>query len=179
MRAILLNGPPRSGKDTIGEMLVKHLPVPSIDLMKFADPIRWFLRETFGVDIERDGKDQPHPKLHGKTPRQAAIQYSEGFCKPLFGVGYFGEVAKRMLRRDVTVFTDSGFRHEAEVLPVPCLQVLIYRNGHNFVGDSRSYWHSDRIGHIEFANDAKNLQELEDKVRADLVPEIMQWMQTS
>lgn len=176
MHVVLLNGPPRSGKDTIGGML----DIPS---RKFAFPILMFLEDAFGICIDDCEKDAPHENLFGRTPREVAIAFSEKFCKPLFGMDYFGRSAlqhcKNMqeLRCQLAVFTDSGFSQEAAVLAehFPCLQVRLFREGRTFLGDSRSYWEHPKIGHIDFYNNFPDLASLQEAVRTDLAPEIRKW----
>lgn len=182
MRAILLNGPPGVGKDTIGGMVLAR--IPSASTHKFAKPIVDFMWYSLGIDMLLVDKDAVHPKLNGRTPRQVAIQYSEGFCKPLWGVDYFGHEAVRELRRRgsrIAVFTDSGFA--AEAIPVATalgkgkvLQVILTRPGHHFHADSRSWWNHPDVGHLEFDNNCKDLRDLSDKVNSDLIPEIQQWL---
>ena len=92
MKILLLCGPPRCGKDTIGGMLQTLLPGLPM-LMKFAQPIIEFMLRNYGINMALVEKDVPHPRLHGRTPRQVAIAYSERFCKPLFGIDYFGREA--------------------------------------------------------------------------------------
>lgn len=181
MKIILLNGPPRSGKDTIGEMLKSHLPLCA--LRKFAQPIVDFMAREFDIDMETCEKDKPHAALYGRTPREVAIAYSERLCKPLFSVRHFGYEALASISDEwsFVVFTDSGFSNEAEVLveKYPCLQVLLYRPGYNFQGDSRSYWAHPKIGHIEFHNTFNNLTELRDAVGSDLAPAVLEWAKSS
>lgn len=176
MPVILLNGPPRSGKDTIGKMLKSDLPRPV--LRKFADEIRWFMESCFNVYMDTVEKDEPHPALFGRTPREVAIAYSEKFCKPLFGVDYFGKESLHGLHSgEWYVFTDSGFSHEAAVIAErhPCLQVRLYREGKTFQGDSRSWWEHPKIGHIDFHNNFPDLASLAEAVKTDLAPEILRW----
>lgn len=173
MKVLLLNGPPRSGKDYIGN----HLPWAAV---KFADPIVNFMLKVFSVDMAQVSKDEPHPALCGRTPREAAIAYSERFCKPLFGIQYFGYEALKKLewlekvRQDVSVFTDSGFVHEAEPVAAryKTLQVVISRPGTSFNGDSRSHWESPNIGRILFDNDVHGIS----KIQTVLLPEIRKWL---
>ena len=185
MRVILLNGPPRAGKDSIGRAL-HNVMIPAARVSKFAKPIVDYMWRNYGIDTEAVNKDAPHDRLHGRTPREVMIAYSERFCKPLFGQDFFGMQAVLEVERTVEyrqgflVFTDSGFVHEA--VPVlrrvgkgNVLQVRVSRPGCSFHNDSRSYWHHDDIGSIEFDNDCENLTKLTDKVRADLIPEIRKW----
>lgn len=186
-KAVLLNGPPRCGKDTIGEMLYGLLcqqgQIP-IRLCKFAWPIIDYMWEAHRVDMLTANKDLVHPKLHGRTPREVAIAYSEKFCKPLFGQGFFGKQAAEALsgvgKGGIAFFTDSGFASEAEVLVDALgqgnvLQVRIARPGCDFRIDSRSYWSSPRIGHIDFENAGHSLVDLRKSVEETLLPQILEW----
>ena len=69
--------------------------------------------------------------------------------KPTFGPQIFGVLAcqrlKTVAEHETIVITDSGFRAEAEPIvqmfgPKNCYKIEIYREGCDFVGDSRSYW---------------------------------------
>ena len=184
MKVLLLNGPPRSGKDEIGRKLWNRLP-PGTVRLKFAEPIIQFMFTTYGIRMAEVNKDEPHPNLPGgRTPRQVAIAYSEKFCKPLFGQEYFGEVAleaidgMERIRQKLCIFADSGFPHEARPVAAkyPTLQIRISRPGTSFIHDSRSYWDLPNVGVIPFENDAPTLTALADKVYADLVPEIKKWL---
>lgn len=187
MKVLLLNGPPRSGKDTIGRTLWDL--IPRLVNMKFAEPIVQFMFQAYSIRMEQTEKDLPHAALNGRTPREVAIAYSERFCKPLYGQDYFGHCAVRSIEQmekiamQVCCFTDSGFTHEAG--PVVArfgggnvLQIRVSRPGRNFQGDSRSYWElrSPTISSIEFENDGPDLTSLHTKVRSDLLPEIQKWM---
>ena len=185
MRAILLNGPPYSGKDTIGGMVWRKLR--GTHLLKFAQPIVNFMLREFSIDMSTVDKDAPHPALRGRPPRSVAIAESEGLCKPLFGSLHFGQVAVERLREleelgtEVVIFTDSGFVQEAVPVLQHCgkgrvLQVALHRTGCNFQGDSRSIWEHPDIGRVDFHNAPPTLAELKVSVEQHLVPEIEGWL---
>lgn len=184
MKVLLLNGPPRSGKDEIGRKLWNRMPAGTVR-MKFAEPIIQFMFTAYGIRMEQVNKDEPHPAIpNGRTPREVAIAYSEKFCKPLFGQEYFGDKAveaiqnMERIQQKLCIFTDSGFPHEARPVSAlyPCLQIRLSRPGTSFIHDSRNYWDLPNVGVISFDNDAPNLTALGDKVYADLVPEILKWL---
>ena len=184
MKALLLNGPPRSGKDTIGGILSKA--IPGGVLRKFATPIVVFMKNEFGIDMAAVEKDEPHQNLLGQTPRQVAIQYSEGFCKPLWGNCFFGHAAFHMLRDveagGVPIFTDSGFINEAEALlehGMKLLQIRLQRPGCSYDGDSRSTWDHPSIEHLTFFNDPVGVDNLIKKIHRDLMPRIVKWLTQS
>lgn len=189
MKAILLNGPPYCGKDTIGSFLSQVLP--GSFALKFAQPIIDYMTRTFGVScVDGQPKDEPCPRLYGRTRRQVAIAYSEDFCKPLFGEDYFGREAlraavdlNRRLQAEVFVFTDSGFKVEADVLiqalgPSNVLHVRVTRPGCDFSKDSRGYWNGGpEVSSMVFDNRG-TFGELFNEVRTGLVPTLQRWLTT-
>lgn len=157
---ILLNGPPKCGKDTIGNLL--NLMLPSVELIKFAEPLRVFIKTTLGItDAELEARKDEHVPLFDRTIRQAMISYSEDFCKEQFGNRYFGKLAVQRIQRstaDVVVVTDSGFVAEAlEVCdafgPSNVTLVHLHRSGTSFEGDSRSHIVIPYVTHRVVTND--------------------------
>lgn len=159
MKIVLLNGPPRSGKDALGRRIsdvsVREMGTSRVILAKFANVLKLAVHRAFdlqGVGPEEfdSCKDQPSAAFHGATPRAAYIQFSEQFAKPLFGKRYFGERLGAMLAPHdssdiVAVVTDSGFVEEAQALvdrfgAENVTLVRLSRPGATFEGDSRSYW---------------------------------------
>lgn len=149
--AVFIQGPPRSGKDTLGEMLnvALNLQGHHARVEKFAQPILDWSESFFGVSCRHEGlKDTKMPEMENRTPRETAIAFSERCMKPLFGNDIFGKVLARKISLhtpDVALITDSGFREEAK--PVfdsvgldMCLAIQVRRPGRTFEGDSRSYW---------------------------------------
>lgn len=161
-RAILFNGPPGCGKDTI----VNHLSqvLPAVEARKFATHVKEATHAIFGLfdtlgrpvahDAFEDCKNEPRDEFNGMSPRQAYIWFSEEVMKPKFGKGVFGQIEARKLNceaPDLYAFSDSGFAEEArEVVkvlgPDRVFLVNIFRDGHTFEGDSRGYIHAEDIG---------------------------------
>lgn len=180
MKIVLLNGPPSSGKDTIGDLLFQEM---AWNRMKFARPIVDYMQSTFGVSCA-DGEDKNSPcdALGGLSRREVAILYSERWIKPNFGIYWFGHQAAKRLSQlpdpaPVAVFTDSGFLEEACVMPglgepSRILQVRIHRPGFTFADDSRSYWSHPLIPFIDFHNSTSSIESLAEKVHSALVPRI-------
>ena len=184
MRVLLLNGPPRSGKDTIGGILARE--IPGGRLCKLAYPIVAFLEREFDIKMAEVEKDEPHPLLLGRTPRDVAIRYSEGFCKPLWGQSFFGKAAVLALKKadpdEVPIFTDSGFLAEVmEILDAGfrCCQIVLHRPGTNFQNDSRGIWEHPQIPQFQFFNDCIGVDNLIKKVRRDLLPRVLEWLEWS
>lgn len=149
-KIILLNGPKESGKDTLGHGL--QTVIPEVHIFKFAEPIRKHICEILQIpehDLDR-WKSLYHDRL-GMTVREAMIDYSENYMKPMFGDEIFGEILLDKLERTAEnakcVITDSGFLGEAKFLyrsrlfedPKQIILVRITREGHDFAGDSRGY----------------------------------------
>jgi hypothetical protein len=139
MKVLFLNGPPRCGKDTVGEML--SLFSSTVRVVKFAHLLKVATHALFAALQDRlpftcaerpdpdaygkilasgyyeSSKDRPHADFMGQTPREAYIAVSEMLCKPFLGPHIFGHLlAARMQRQDrpdtVWVVTDCGFAEE-------------------------------------------------------------------
>lgn len=152
-KIIFLNGPPRSGKDSLGLHLA--LTFPWVRLYKLISPAEDFVRAVWRLpreeyySIREARKDEKLEMFSDRSLRDVFIRFSEQFMKPAFGPTVFGDLAVRRLQPvadyDVIVITDSGFAIEA--MPIArtfgvenCLKVEIERMGCSFTGDSRSYW---------------------------------------
>ena len=147
---LLLNGPPRCGKDSLALFLQEH---QGFTAMKFAEPLRKVVPALFSLDPEdwermiEEHKSTPFSCLQGMTPREAQIWVSEDVVKPKFGNNFFGiSMLRRIdrLRPDRIAISDSGFLEEAKVLVgyYGCSKMTlahIYRPDCTFEGDSRSY----------------------------------------
>jgi len=159
MRVLLLNGAPGSGKDTIASM-IKTKFHDRVYLEKFARPLKDAVPVAYGVNKqdwnkEYDApstKNNPHPRLYGKSAREAQIALSETYFKPLHGQDIFGRMLldriKRLLESDLlyeyVVVSDSGFKPEAEVLVDQLGKNnvdlwRVQRAGYGFKNDSRSH----------------------------------------
>ena len=126
MIVILVNGPPGSGKDTIGE-LVQQQFCSFVHMEKFAMPIKHAVRMTYNIPMSRwremdtlENKGLKHSELHGKTPREVQIRFSEDWLKQLHDSAILGKLLVDRLKyikdREAVVVTDSGFLPEAEII---------------------------------------------------------------
>lgn len=172
MKILLLNGAPRSGKDTIAQML-KNNASSSVHLEKFALPLKLSVPLIYGVpraawenelDTARN-KDLACSQFFGKTPRNVQIALSEDFLKPLHGKMVFGELLERRIKNvahrsdlECIVVSDSGFYDEAkhiiDVFGANNVQLWrVHRAGCNFKKDSR--------GHICLLDDGVDCYDVE------------------
>jgi hypothetical protein len=89
-KIVLLNGPPGSGKDTLGNHAADYIPYANT--YKFAEAVKLGTHALYGMPgLPRDWfettKEIPQACFDGLTPRQAYIHYSEKVVKPIFGSG--------------------------------------------------------------------------------------------
>ena len=166
MKIVLLNGPPRSGKDTAALALRSYL---GATIYKFADPLKSALHALFGLHNSDPScfesvKAQHLPELFGWTPREAYIALSEKGVKPVFGPSHFGNVLTCRLVFDRTsklvAVPDSGFVIEA--LPLldqfganNILLLQLTRSDCSFEGDSRGYIQLPNVQTHQLHNDKK------------------------
>ncbi len=163
-KIILVNGPPRSGKDTVGDIIAKiagGTPVKFAASLKRATHAFFHaLRDDFSDDTlyvatrasindayYEQTKETSMPLFGGLTPREAYIGASETFLKPTFDNDVFGNIlADQIERSDKKLFvvTDSGFQSEAEVMirrfGLDNVKLIrLTRAPYTFEGDSRGY----------------------------------------
>lgn len=172
-RILLLNGAPRSGKDTIATML-KNRSSSTIHIEKFATPLKLTVPLIYNVSREKWEKELDTPRnkdlacneFFGKTPREVQISLSEDFLKPLHGKTIFGELLVRRINNlikkndlDSIIVSDSGFYHEAkEVVDFFGADTVelwrVHRDGCNFSKDSRGYinLHEDGVTIYDIQN---------------------------
>lgn len=156
---VVLNGPPCSGKNYITDQLIKHLAISDItseELMfktgLYKETAKQYFMPYYGfVDLatNRTTKDLPNERLGGISPREALINVSENYIKPLLGKDYFAkELLENIKDKDVYIISDGGFKEEIQTLiDSPkisrLLLVQLMAPGCFFEGDSRSYIHND------------------------------------
>lgn len=170
-RVILLNGPPKSGKDLSARILnnmlegkgdSSSLPYRPVT-MKFADPLKYAAHQLLNIPYScehyekihgTEWKDQPQIEFFGKTPRSEYIALSETYLKPRHGSDIFGRIAARRIQLHkgigTFIFSDSGFSEEA--VPVisyvgidQVLLIELSRSGCDFTNDSRGYIGNDLL----------------------------------
>lgn len=171
---VLLNGPPKVGKNFIGEGLLDHLGISTthlalMDSAKYATLAAYGLMER-GIDIETmEGiKDQPSEWLNGLTWRQALSDVAETF-KILYGRDFW---AKQMIgkiqtlelelakanrsskngsgdRKTIIFITDPSFPEDIATferyLPGRILLMRVHRGDRNF-GKSSGYEQAYGVG---------------------------------
>jgi hypothetical protein len=161
-KLILLNGPPRSGKNTLASILQAGLTQPA-EIIGISHHLKRMVHAIYlgagGWDLDPDAfdavKDVPQAILDGKSWRQMYIHYSENVIKPLHGKEWFGKQFMQAARKHPLVLVpDSGFPQEAEyaireIGPENVLLLRLYRDGYTFAGDSRNYISLKQHGVVE------------------------------
>lgn len=160
-KVVIFNGPPNSGKDYIGEALLKRCEMDA-GIFMYKERLYQILAAIYGYDVndltlhckKRSVKDIPTNYFEGLSPRQALIKVSEEAVKPAFGDDYFGKV---MLKRifdagiELAIITDAGFVKEVEPLVLnPHIEriiiVRLFAEDCSFDKDSRNYLSRSQFG---------------------------------
>lgn len=167
---ILLNGPPRCGKDTSAKIL--RSLIPGAWDFKLSRRLKEMTHGLYGIGANIQGrwhwpaphdwfekrKDEPLPEFRGLTPRQAYIHVSEKYVKPVHGEGALGTwLAEEIARNPPAVATvsDSGFRAEAERLvaafpgEVGLIRIVPTMADGRYLDDP---WAGDSRGYIQLAD---------------------------
>lgn len=188
MKLILLNGAPRSGKDTAAQLIVNALThFDSLDRplhVKLSKLLKDCTHRFYGLcDVAHDyfehRKDEPNETLHGLTPRQAYINMSELLIKPVHGKGFLGaELAKRLGRQDevfgpdssrTAVISDCGFVEECEELVKlhpEAILIRLHRPGYGWENDSRGPVSLNHLKVLAFdVNNDGDTDRLEEKLK--------------
>ena len=150
--ALVLNGPPGIGKDTLTDLFIKRNTYWNKETFKevlyfmTADAIKED-REAFKRRAtDREQKDLLYPGRHF-TPREAMIEVAELVVKPKYGDDFFGRMAGQIAasRGNYAIFEGAGFPEEVAALLDYFTEVLVvrlHRPGFNFDNDSRQYLYS-------------------------------------
>lgn len=149
-RYVLINGAPRSGKDTIAKWFFNTHP-KRVFFERFSMPHKLAFAAMMDqhinlwgeVDHFEDIKDEIIPTL-GISFRRWQIDFSEKFMKPLSGENVFGRMLHARTRNfppsTIVVIPDCGFQIEVDTLrDEDCLLIRVERNGCDFSSDSRSF----------------------------------------
>jgi len=156
---VLLNGPPRCGKDTAAKCIINSNIKNGTGFTeyKMSRPLKKMVREMFYLTMSEhkfieDNKDRPLKMLLGKKYRDIQISLSEEWAKVFFDNSIFGQLAVKHIkgRASNVVISDVGF--EEEVLPMRMefpnriYLLRISRPGCDFDSDSRNYLPDGCVG---------------------------------
>lgn len=183
--AILLNGPPRAGKDTAVNALVEMFGAEA-EVFKFTRPVKDITHARYGLDCPHDAfeatKDTALPEFGGLTPREAYIETSASLkaergddaVRNLFVEAVMASPARIILNPDVG--DDLEAESVAAALGVDNVLVLrIHRDGHDFSKDCRSFVTSARLNILDVRNEGaqedyqRSVQEIASQFTGELV----------
>ena len=176
---ILLNGPPRSGKDTVYRLIRKYLT--NSQEYKMSSPLKKCFLNMFNTDtktasmlLEGEYKDTPFMRGSDMSPRQFQIDMSEEFMKPKFGIDVFGRIAVfgiKQLMAKHAIISDCGFAEEIKPIQEEfgydnILAIQLSRPNCDYTNDSRGDldFEALRIPHVKLNNDY-DLEMLEVQVK--------------
>lgn len=151
---IMLNGPPRSGKDTVSEYLTKI--ISDSEIIKFTKPVKDITHRNLSLNVNHDYyenlKDTKLPEFNGLTPRQAYIQTSERFREEQGqnAVSKLFVEAVGLSKSKLVINPDIGYDFELEAVleDIPlenCLLIKVEREGHDFENDCREWIPDEKI----------------------------------
>lgn len=188
-RLILLNGPPRSGKDTVGAMIASHLGNTTCWMDKLSAELKerthamYRLFTIKGTPLRWDffelKKDRPAEAFLGLTPRQAYIDAHERYWKPVHGEDVLGRLLLRRLQGTLEwtpelnlIITDAGDAPQC----LPLVEVygrhnttLIRLNRPGSQWDNRRAFDLDKVETVTLENPGDSYEELRSRTVA-LIP---------
>ena len=172
---ILFNGPPRSGKDSACEIIMKHFP--EVHYAYFKEVLYKESAKMLGLDFNfwakvcqnGDLKDLPMLTMSAgetgalMTPRDILIYLAEKVLKPKYGKAFIAQGTAETIadliqfqreqsnEEAVIVVPDLGFDYEIDTIRemIPnayVISVAVYRPGFTFEGDSRNYVKNPNFG---------------------------------
>lgn len=159
---IILNGPPRAGKDHIATMIADEISELGCDVIRLSisDRVKEVAHELYGVNCDIDAfedvKDLPNTVFRGLTPRQTYINVSTWIRRDL-GPEYLGRAALKRIGdyRGTVLLPGAGFRDELEPLIKefgPVNTLLLRLEGGAW--DSRSRLDIPEVAAVDIARNA-------------------------
>ncbi len=190
-KVIVLNGPPRAGKDTAILSLQKIFD--DVEVYQFFRPIKEMLHKELGLNVPYDHyealKDDPLPEFRGMTPRLAYIDKGDRLQLELghdiLSDIYFSAISN--CHAPVLVTTcgmDSEAVKQSEIFGVEnTLFIRIHMQGKSFENDSRSWVHSPFLNICDVENvvgDVSSYQQrIADIAQAFVGPRVSQTYQAA
>ena len=163
MKIIITNGPPRSGKDTLCNLILEGITDHDLIPLSYKKTLYVGVARRYGLSVEAVYqmnadtliKDEPSHLFGGKSVRQALIFESEEVIKKELGpqgvaIQTFKlleeEYGKERLKNAVLYCSDGGFNSELDAaydffgIGVEDVYIIrMLREGCSFEGDSREF----------------------------------------
>lgn len=171
-KVIVLNGPPRAGKDTAIASL--QTVFKDAEVFQFFRPIKELLHRSLGLDVSYDHyeelKDVVLPEFGGLTPRRAYIEEGDRLQRE-YGDHILTEIYFDALAgcKAPILITTCGMDSEgvtlAQMFGVDnTLFLRIHMEGKSFENDSRSWVHSDHLNIQDVHNVVGRVDDYQAKV---------------
>ncbi len=170
MKIIITNGPPRSGKDTLCNLILEGITDHDLIPLSYKKTLYVGVARRYGLSVEAVYqmnadtliKDEPSQLFGGKSVRQALIFESENVIKKKYGpqgvaIQTFklleDEYGTERLKNAVLYCSDGGFNSELQAaydyfgIGVEDVYIVrLLREGCSFEGDSREFLdHPDTV----------------------------------
>lgn len=178
MKLILLNGLPRSGKDTVADYIVNNY---NYKKMAFADAIKDIVSKTFQISKQELDDYKNHPDLikikfadKERTFRSVIQHFGDEGIKPVFGNDVWADVGYRKIQelfKEGYNVVCSDFRFLVEYRDIPKHDVITV-----FIKDGKKLPLEGHVSDVElYKNDFKfdhiientgTLDELQQKVQS-------------
>lgn len=158
VRLLLINGPDRSGKDTLADLLSVSLERQGeiVKIVRLADPLKAAAAALHGLPIDfvwDERKEDPLDELNGKSPREVWVSLAEECIKPCWGPEFFAKTTKNIICRSAAaaeagrprtfIVPDVRFVSEMEALTgIPESSTLLIRlasAGTDFTRQNETY----------------------------------------
>lgn len=177
--AILLNGPPRAGKDTAVDAILKS-SLTDMEVYKFTRPVKDLTHRNYGLACEHDAyeelKDTPLPEFGGRTPRQAYIETSSRE-KALKGEDAIAKMfVDAVLDAEAQIILNPDCGDDMEALCVAdalgvenVLVIRISKEGKDFSQDCRTWVTSSDLQIVDIENKDGMRREYESEIVARAV----------
>ena len=199
---IMFNAPPRAGKDTACEILMRKFP-ESVKYEYFKEYLYKESAKVLGLDFnfwasvcqKGDLKDKPMLRLQtgeaegSVTPRDILINVAENILKPKHGKDCIANATAHKIAKTIQQFKaekgynpiivvpDLGFPYEADAVRtiIPSAEVAVVhikREGYTFEGDSRNY-----VPKAKYRIENTTLKSFEESVLSILSTEVQDIME--
>lgn len=169
MYVVVFNGPPRSGKDTVAQMLVEHMDsriVKPVRQSSLSWPLRVLAYAMTSFKGEYDGPDYERfkltrfPQFGDRLGRELMIDVSERFLKQCYGQTIMAHMflARNAEFPGLNLIRDGGFQVEISTLiraygPRNVYVVQVVREDCDFNNDSREWvFHPNSSCHMQLYN---------------------------
>jgi len=177
---VLISGPAQAGKTRAGRLLAAYL---NADHFALSDELKDMTHRHYGLPVEmnvnhyENCKDTECDEFGGLSPRQAYIDFSEGYLKPRYGSGYLGEkassrVSDNLREGRITIISGVGFLDEIFPLVAAAgtggtlhLRILPRNMSNGQIDDSRTRLDLGRYGVEELEIESTNAFSLANMVR--------------